>query len=279
MSQQIINNFFPNNSLDIFDDCCSKNSSETELNNDMVYFNTSEKITNELTAEEKNNNLNKIPNIGNDKEKIINEIISDESSKKSSVLGRKRKGAGNKKSGHTKFADDNTRRKIKRVIISELHKFINKRIKILFKNNIGGGLTEKKLMILAQNQIAEAGIQFDKNFLEKKLKNIFSENITSRITMFSSERNKELIEELINDENEEINNYFRGLFDITFLECLIYFRDDNIYNEYLQGFPKFSDIKENFEKKEGINFTEHIMKYLQKYEEFLNNKKPRKNKK
>ena len=275
MSQQIINNFFPNNSLDIFDDCCSKNSSETELNNDMVYFN----ITNELTAEEKNNNLNKIPNIGNDKEKIINEIISDESSKKSSVLGRKRKGAGNKKSGHTKFADDNTRRKIKRVIISELHKFINKRIKILFKNNIGGGLTEKKLMILAQNQIAEAGIQFDKNFLEKKLKNIFSENITSRITMFSSERNKELIEELINDENEEISNYFKGLFDITFLECLIYFRDDNIYNEYLQGFPKFSDIKENFEKKEGINFTEHIMKYLQKYEEFLNNKKPRKNKK
>lgn len=275
MSQQIINNFFPNNSLDIFDDCCSKNSSETELNNDMVYFN----ITNELTAEEKNNNLNKIPNIGNDKEKIINEIISDESSKKSSVLGRKRKGAGNKKSGHTKFADDNTRRKIKRVIISELHKFINKRIKILFKNNIGGGLTEKKLMILAQNQIAEAGIQFDKNFLEKKLKNIFSENITSRITMFSSERNKELIEELINDENEEISNYFKGLFDITFLECLIYFRDDNIYNEYLQGFPKFSDIKENFEKKEGINFTEHIMKYLQRYEEFLNNKKPRKNKK
>ena len=275
MSQQIINNFFPNNSLDIFDDCCSKNSSETELNNDMVYFN----ITNELTAEEKNNNLNKIPNIGNDKEKIINEIISDESSKKSSVLGRKRKGAGNKKSGHTKFADDNTRRKIKRVIISELHKFINKRIKILFKNNIGGGLTEKKLMILAQNQIAEAGIQFDKNFLEKKLKNIFSENITSRITMFSSERNKELIEELINDENEEISNYFRGLFDITFLECLIYFRDDNIYNEYLQGFPKFSDIKESFEKKEGINFTEHIMKYLQRYEEFLNNKKPRKNKK
>ena len=245
----------------------------------MVYFNTSEKITNELTAEEKNNNLNKIPNIGNDKEKIINEIISDESSKKSSVLGRKRKGAGNKKSGHTKFADDNTRRKIKRVIISELHKFINKRIKILFKNNIGGGLTEKKLMILAQNQIAEAGIQFDKNFLEKKLKNIFSENITSRITMFSSERNKELIEELINDENEEISNYFKGLFDITFLECLIYFRDDNIYNEYLQGFPKFSDIKENFEKKEGINFTEHIMKYLQRYEEFLNNKKPRKNKK
>ena len=97
--------------------------------------------------------------------------------------------------------------------------------------------------------------------------------------MFSSERNKELIEELINDENEEISNYFRGLFDITFLECLIYFRDDNIYNEYLQGFPKFSDIKENFEKKEGINFTEHIMKYLQRYEEFLNNKKPRKNKK
>ena len=134
-------------------------------------------------------------------------------------------------------------------------------------------------MKLAQNQISEAGIEFDQNFLYKNLKNIFSENVTSRITNFSPERNKELIDELLNDENEERSNYFKGLFSITFLDCIKYFRDDYFYNEYLQGLPKFSDIKEKFEKKEGNIFTKHFIKYLYRYEIILSNKKPRKIKK
>jgi hypothetical protein len=279
MNKAIVNNFLHNYSFDILNDDSIQNFSENELSEDMVYFIGSEKVTNEFTGDEKKNNLKEIPYIKKDKENIIINIKMDESNISEKVLGRKRKGISNKKCRHTKFSDDNTRRKIKRVIISELQTFINKKIKEFYGNEIGNGLIEKKLMKLAQNQISEAGIEFDQNFLYKNLKNIFSENVTSRITSFSPERNKEVIDELLNDENEEISNYFKELFSITFLDCIKYFRDDYFYNEYLQGFTKFSDIKEEFENKEGDIFTKHFIKYLNSYENILNKKRPRKIKK
>ena len=207
----------------------------------------------------------------------------DESNKvknnKQKNLGRKRKGVSNKKCRHTKFSDDNTRRKIKRIIISELQDYINKKIKVIFENETGNGLIEKKLMKLAQDQISEAGVEFDQQFLYKKLKDIFSEKVTSRITNYTLDRNKEVIDELLNDENEEKRNFFKGLFDITFGDCIKYFRGDYLYNEYLQGLKKFSDIQEQMEKDQGIMFTKHFIKYLYNYEKIINNKRPRKNKK
>lgn len=279
MNHAIVNNFFPNCSFDIPDDYNIQNSSDIELSEDMIYFIVPEKVTNEFTGEEKKNNLKEIPYIKKNKENIIINIKMDESSNKQKILGRKKKGVSDRKCSHTKFSDDNTRRKIKRIIISELQDFINKKIKVIYKEEIGNGLIEKKLMKLSQNQISEAGIEFDQNFLYKNLKNIFSENVTSRITNFSPERNREVIDELLNDENEEISNYFKGLFSITFLDCIKYFRDDYLYNEYLQGLTKFSDMKEEFENKEGNIFTRHFIKYLYNYETILSNKKPRKIKK
>ena len=279
MNQTIVNNFFHNYSFDIPKDYNIQNFSDIDLSEEMVYFIGPEKVTNEFTGEEKKNNLNEIPYINKDKENIIINIKMDKSSNKQKNLGRKKKGVSNRKCSHTKFSDDNTRRKIKRIIISEVQNFINKKIKVIYKDEIGNGLIEKKLMKLSQNQISEAGIEFDQNFLYKNLQNIFSENVTSRITNFSPERNKEVIDELLNDENEERSNYFKGLFSITFLDCIKYFRDDYFYNEYLQGLTKFSDIKEEFENKEGDIFTKHFIKYLYSYERILSNKKPRKIKK
>ena len=279
MNQTIVNNFFHNYSFDIPKDYNIQNFSDIDLSEEMVYFIGPEKVTNEFTGEEKKNNLNEIPYINKDKENIIINIKMDKSSNKPKNLGRKKKGVSNRKCSHTKFSDDNTRRKIKRIIISEVQNFINKKIKVIYKDEIGNGLIEKKLMKLSQNQISEAGIEFDQNFLYKNLQNIFSENVTSRITNFSPERNKEVIDELLNDENEERSNYFKGLFSITFLDCIKYFRDDYFYNEYLQGLTKFSDIKAEFENKEGDIFTKHFIKYLYSYERILSNKKPRKIKK
>jgi len=253
---------------------------EYDLNSEMVYFHNSEKCTNELTGEEKISNSKEIPYIKSDKEKIIIDIKMDESNNvknnNQKRLGRKRKGVSNKKCRHTKFSDDNTRRKIKRITISELQDYINKKIKEIYKNEIGNGLIEKKLMKLSQDQISEAGVEFDQQFLCKKLKDIFSEKVTSRITNYTSDRNKEVIDELLNDENEERRNFFKGLFDITFGDCIKYFRGDYLYNEYLQGLKKFSDIKEQFEKNEGDIFTKHFIKYLYNYEKIINNKRPRK---
>lgn len=269
MSQSSINNSLSFDHIEIPNDLSSPRSSDYEIDSGMLNdFNI---LANEMTNEEKINN-----NIEKNKDKLIIDInISEDSNKK--VLGRKKIGEDNSKSHHTKFSDDNTRRKIKRILMSELQDFINQKIEEIYGDDIGEGMIKKRLMKLCQKQISNASIEYNQKFLNKILKDIFSEKVTGRVTNFSLDRNKEIVEELINDECKERGNYFKGLFNVTFLDCLKYFRgDDDINIEYIKGLNKFSDIKENFEEKEGKDFTKHFSLYLKNYEKIIINKKPRK---
>ena len=279
MSHHNINNFLHKNYIDIPDDYnYSPSSSDYEFDKDYDYLNYSEKFTNEFTGAEMNNNYNENPFVekGVAKPANIHIDIKKENSADIKFLGRKKAGDKSIRS-HTKFSDDNTRRKIKSTVVNDLSEFINTKIEDLYGKDVGEGMVRKRLMKLGQKQISNASVEFNQKFLYKKLKNIFSEKVTSRITNYSPERNKEVIEELINDQNEKRSNYFKGLFNLTFLECLKYYRGDDIYIEYLQGFKKFS--QDEFIQNEGKDYTQHFMTYLKNYEIILQKKKPRKQKK
>ena len=99
---------------------------------------------------------------------------SSEEKKDKKLLGRKRKDESDDRAKHNRFADDNSRRKVKRIIISELHDFINEKIYEKYDGDIGEGMNKKKLMKLCQDQISNAKIQFNKDFLNKSLEEIFS---------------------------------------------------------------------------------------------------------
>ena len=279
MIHDLLNKPFQNDHLDFSNGFSIPGSSEFGVDDEIIYFinNNSEKNTNELTGEEKhNNNVEKETKAEKEDENVELVIDINEKDTQNNGLGRKKKGQNSGKSNHNKFSDDNTRRKVKRVIITILQDFINKKIEFFFGDDIGEGMIKKKLMKLCQEQISNASIEYNQLFLSKNLRNIFSEKVTGRITNFSLDRNKVVIESLICDENEERRNYFRELFNITFLDCLKYFRGDDIDIEYIQGLTKFDDIREEFEQKEGKNYTEHFIIYMQNYEKILNNKKPRK---
>ena len=279
MSHHNINNFLHKNYIDIPDDYnYSPSSSDYEFDKDYDYLNCSEKFTNEFTGAEMNNNYNENPFVekGVAKPANIHIDIKNENSADIKFLGRKKADDKSIRS-HTKFSDDNTRRKIKSTVVNDLSEFINIKIEDLYGKDVGEGMVRKRLMKLGQKQISNASVEFNQKFLYKKLKNIFSEKVTSRITNYSPERNKEVIEELINDQNEKRSNYFKGLFNLTFLECLKYYRGDDIYIEYLQGFKKFS--QDEFIQNEGKDYTQHFMAYLKNYEIILQKKKPRKQKK
>ena len=275
MTSFYLNYPFPYAQYDSFKDIASHSSSEYDVGsmNESLFINFFDKNTNEMTNDEKNKELeNKIENSIKDVE------ISNTTEKKS--LGRKRNGESKQNSNHTRYSDDNSRRKAKRLTISSLHDFINEKIEDIYEDDIGEGMLKKRLMKLKQNQIADASIEFNLKFLNKTLKEIFSENVTGRITNFSPERNKEIIEELINEKDEEKRKYFQGLFNIKFIDCLKYFRgDEDSNNEYLRGLKKFSEMEEALIEKEGKDYVAHIKRYLKKFEEILYNKKPRKSKK
>ena len=117
-------------------------------------------------------------------------------------------------------------------------------------------------------------IDFNLMLLEKSLLEIFSDDISN-----SPNSNKRLIEELLNEKEEDNRNYFKNLFNLTFLDCLDHFTTKRVIEE-LQGLKTFLDIKNDENKskssilynKDDLGFLEY---YFNHYEEILNKRNSR----
>ena len=183
--------------------------------------------------------------------------------------GRSSKGDSN--DTHDKFADDNLRRKVKHILLIVLQKLINEKIRIEYNGDIGKGIFKKELLTINQEQISNATVDFNKEFLNKNLEAIFSVNITTRFTNFPKDHNKKLIEELKNK-----SEYFKRLFNLTFLQCLQHFRG-SVTIEELNGLKRKDEALEKF--KDDKNYVEYLENYFMNYEKKINKKRSRTSKK
>ena len=186
--------------------------------------------------------------------------------------GRAKKGKN--EDVHNKYSDDNMRRKCKHVTLENIMNFINDKIKEKYEGKIGKGILTKKLLIINQNQTTNATILFNKNFLNKTVENIFSENISTRYTNYPPEHNRYVISSLINDDdNEERKKYFTNLFNLTFIECLKHFRGSLAISE-LEGLTPFDQI--DLKSKVEPDYWKVLKYYIDNYETITNNKRERK---
>ena len=187
----------------------------------------------------------------------------------------KKRGRNPKESGkHNKFSDDNIRRKIKRILINELQEFINNKINDFHDKNIGQGFFKKKLLPMSQKQISDASSLFNKEFLNKSLKDIFSENISTRNKTLPLNFNKRVIEKLINEQDETKRVYFQNLFSLTFIQCLRHFRGEDRINE-LSGLNGIDKIQEKYNFND--DYFETLTFYFFNYENITNNMRIKKN--
>ena len=184
---------------------------------------------------------------------------------------------------HSKFSNDNLTKKCKNIVLKSALESINKKIEEKYKNNIGFGKFNKKLQILNQENKVKSTAKDDKLFLHKTLKEIFSDNISSRLYNYSENHNKVIIESLINDEDEEKRIYFNNLFNITFLEYLNYFISSETCNlnnnSILYGFKDFSFIKDSLIQNNGEYYVNTLIEYLKNFKEIINKKRSRNSKK
>ena len=127
----------------------------------------------------------------------------------------------------------------------------------------------ENLKVIEQKNKIKSTVNIDKSFLEKNLKDIFSDNITARFKNLSKTHNKVIIESLINEEDENRKIYFNSLFNITFLDCLKYFTGDIIIKE-LEGFIKFSSLEEKIKNKHGKSYLDLMIYYLKGFQEIIN---------
>ena len=250
-----------------------RNIKSNIINNEFKINNFNFFIYNCHQAEHSNNN-NEAKNKNNEKFNI----------KLSAKRGRKKKrditnvngdNMEKEKKAHNKYSDDNMRKKCKNIILKYAIIFINSKIKEIYKGDIGNGSLKKQLKILKQNNKIKSTVEIDKIFLEKLLKDIFSEDISNRFNNLSSDHNKIMIESLINDKDEEKNKYFNSLFNLTFLNCLNFF-NGKVFIKELDGFMTFESIKDSILKKQGKAYVELLEYYLNNFKEIINKKKARK---
>ena len=182
---------------------------------------------------------------------------------------------------HNKFSDDNMRRKCKHLVLNNSLKFINFQIDKIYNGNIGVGVFKKELKIVSQSQKFDATVTFNYHFLNKKLGDIFSEDISGRYTNLPSNHNKLVIYNLMNEKDENKKQYFNKLFNITFIQCMKHFINQDSIKE-LEGMKCFNDVKNDILNKcpkDGKEYIESLEYYLKNYEVIINNKKARKSNK
>ena len=190
--------------------------------------------------------------------------------KSNSFLGNKRKNVRK----HTKFSNDNLKRECKHLVIESVMKFINDKIDEVYENKIGCGISIKRLFKLNQSQKINANVTFNKQFIQKTLKEILSDDITGQIKYYEKDHNKRVINEII-DEKKEV---FEKIFNLTFIECLKHFIEVEQIGE-LNGLILFKELKEQIiekNKEDGEAYYENLKIFLMKFEELINKAKPRK---
>ena len=190
--------------------------------------------------------------------------------KKKKMLGRKSKNSENKKCGHDKFADDNLIRKIKCTLLEVITLYINSILKLIYKDD--KGKNKKELLKMNQGQIVSSKADYNREFMNKPLKVILSDNISTKYTRYDPKHNKCLIEELLNDKDEEVKMIFEKIFNLTFLDCLQHFRGSK-YIGILDGLTKMDEVLVKFQN--DPNYVTKFKLYVKEFETIIDIKKGR----
>jgi hypothetical protein len=195
-------------------------------NNSKIYFYFEEfdkhlKFTNDKKKEYDNIRSLIINEIQDDNQssKLVNHSIlhknyeflleKHDKKRRNNNLGRKRKNSS-EKGAHNKYTSDNLIRKCKAVMINVLGNLINKKINENYTDELTFQNKKRKLMKMHQYQIVNSNIKYNQLFLNKTLKEIFSENLSTRCTTFPQEHNKDLVNDLLNEKDLKKKEIFEN---------------------------------------------------------------------
>ena len=211
---------------------------------------------------------------------FLNLVREPEKEKEHNEIKEKKRGRKTERTEvsnpHNKFADDNLRKKSKHIILSEILTFLNSKLKEIYKDNIGNGILLKQLLTLNHKQKANIIVNDNKQFLQKTLQEIFSDDISRRYTNFPSDHNKNLINRLLEEDDEEKRKYFNTLFKLTFSEVLCHFQGKQIIKE-LVGLRTYKEALKNYQTEK--DYYENLKYHLTNFEEIINSKKSRRSRK
>ena len=166
------------------------------------------------------------------------------------------------------YIPDKYIKKTRIMTLNSIITFINQQI-ILFTTK------RKRFLSINKEDLSHSSVEYDKEFLDKKLIEIFS-SISKKYTNYLNNENKKLIEYLINLEDK--GKYFQELFELSFLDCIEHINGTKI-SELLNGLPTMEEmLKNEMTKLNGFDIDK-LKNCIKNYKQKVTNKKPRKSKK
>lgn len=172
---------------------------------------------------------------------------------------------------HNKFTFDNIIRKIKAISMKSFFNFFNNKIKEVYKDSEVKSLWGLKK--LNQSQIKNSNIEYNRLFFEKSLKDIFSDDITTKWKTEGRDHNKKLIEKLLNEENKGKKIIFEKILNYKFIDIVKYLRGEREGLDQLKGLD-FDKYMWNKIKKDE-NYLIIFKNNMKNIEKLIQNKKPR----
>ena len=234
----------------------SKKSEKISNNNANKYLNENTAITAEKTGvnyQEIKINIEIKTNMNNPNPIILNDISKGEKE----YLRKKRS------------VSDNEIKKGRNILLNSIFRFVNKKIRIIFNNDIGKGISIKQFVKISKKELNHSNVEFDKNYLNTKLKEIFSGDISGKFTNFLINKNEKLLQNLIKID------YFKELFELTFLQCIEHINGTK-FIPLLEGFETLDEILLNEEEKLKGNDIENYKYIIENYKQCVENKFSRK---
>ena len=205
----------------------------------------------------------------------MQEEVSDLNQNNSNTNNDKEYLGKKKEIKENKYTHDKLRKRVRIIALKAIINFVNDKIKDFYKN-IGKGLLEKQFKEIDKTNLSHSKVGYDKIFIEYKLKEIFSWNISSKMTSLLKEHNKNLLDQLIHSEIG--GNFFNELFEMTFSQCLEHIQGKKYY-QILNGIISLEKIMEKFCDKKEINdkiFCENFYLVFMNYQDLIQKKTTRK---
>ena len=266
-------------------------SSPNETDQILSQKNTSDKSTNNsnFISDDKEVNLDLNESNEKDNSSSINQKAIDFTNPdtqkgpfnitKERKLGRKTKNSC-QKGAHDKYSYDNMTKKLKQLLMNSILNFVN--ITLIKEEKETSAHKRKKnnkwkvnltpcLVKIDQNILGNIKVEYNINLLNLPLKEIFSQDITSKIKKFSKDYNKKIIDEIyLNNQKEKTIT----ILNMTLSQCIKHLANKEYYPE-LQG---LEDEYENIINKlknsgETDEYIELFKDLLGRFEEFYKNKR------
>jgi hypothetical protein len=205
--------------------------------------------------------------------------------KTNNFLGRKKKNSG-EIGLHNKYSENNRVRKFKVIMKDALLDLINSKIKENIKLTL---LIDQKefvvdgLLNIRQDQIISTNTIDNRQLLDKTIREIFSDEIAQNFRKYPKNYNRLVIDKIYEIENGE---KIIPILDMTYLDCIKYFRKDQNYMDderffCLKGLEKkFENLSEDL-TNEGNDkkYINMLFDLIYNFENIFLKKKSRKSRK